>query len=167
VETGAYDHLLSVSSSFSHLLNDIHQHEMKHSVGLHNDESKTKSTGLKKEREASTTSTSTEIRRKGTVKLGVYVEYLRAGAGLILGLFLVLVVSSVREGTYVFSTWWLATWNEDENFRHHVLNNCTSNMRNNSIWYLTDAEWTNYRDRLFYIYSGLHQSFRFNLLNLN
>jgi hypothetical protein len=151
-DSGAYNDLMSSSSSFTRLLNDIHQHELEHSADFGHDESITRSISLEKEVERSTT---VETKQEGTVKWRVYIEYLRAGVGVIVGILLVLVVSSAKEATYVFSSWWLATWNDDENSRHHFLNNCTTNHKNNTFWYMTDAEWTDTRNRLFYIYSGL------------
>jgi hypothetical protein len=157
VESGVYNDLLSLSSSFSRLLKDIHQYELEHSADFRHDELITASTCLETESEMSTTA---ETKQKGTVKWRVYVEYLRAGFGIIVSVLLVLIVSSAREATYVFSNWWLASWNDDENYRHHVLNNCTTNLKNNTIWYMTDAEWINYRNRLFYIYSGRYTNSR-------
>lgn len=167
VESGAYNDLISSSSSFSRLLNDIHQNELEHSVDFQHDESMTRSTPRKREYEMSTMPAAVEQKQKGTVKWRVYLEYLRAGAGIIVGIFLVFIVSSIKEATYIFSNLWLAAWNDDENIRRHVLNNCTTNLKNNTIWYMTDVEWNNYRNRLFYGYSGLYTNSRFILRNFN
>ena len=95
-----------------------------------------------------------ETKQKGTVKWHVYAEYLRAGVGVVGGILLVFILSSVREAVYIFSNWWLATWNDDENYRHHVLKNCTTNMKNNTIESMTTGEWNKYRTQLFYVYCG-------------
>lgn len=162
VDSGAYNDLLSLSSSFSHLLNDIHQIEREHTVDFHPDEFITTSisTGLDDECKTSTT---VETKQEGTVKWHVYAEYLRAGAGMIFGVLLIIIMSSAREATYVFSNWWLAAWNDDENYRYYALKNCTTNLKNSTIGYMTDDEWINYRNRLFYIYSGRCSNSKFML----
>jgi hypothetical protein len=155
VESGAYDDLIASSPSFARLLDDVHQHESENSDDVRHDESIINATRSEKESEVLAVSTAVETKQKGTVKLNAYAEYLRAGIGIIVGIFLVLIVSLAREATYIFSSWWLATWNDDESYRHQVLNNCTANLKNNTIWNMTDTEWNNYRNRLYYIYCGL------------
>lgn len=108
----------------------------------------------KKDGETSKVSTQMENKERGSVKWRVYLEYLRAGAGILLGLLLLLFFLTTREATYVFSTWWLATWNEDENERHPSLTNCTTDLRHSSISNMTDQQWNSYRNHLFYIYSS-------------
>ena len=132
---------------------------MEHSVDLRHDESIISSSRSEKEEEILAELTIVETKQKGTVKWDVYVGYLRAGVGIVIGILLVLIISSAREATYVFSNWWLATWNDDENYRHHVLNNCTTNMKNNTIGSMTDGEWNEYRTRLFYVYCGRYTNF--------
>lgn len=133
----------------------MHQQELERSSKFDEQESVGESGHRRKtEFEMSATSTNAEVKEKGTVKWRVYLEYLRAGAGIIAGVMLFLLFLSTREGTYVFSTWWLATWNEDENFRHHLLNNCSTAQTNNSISNMTEEQWNHYRNNLFYVYSG-------------
>jgi hypothetical protein len=155
---GHYNELIVSCPLFSHLLNDInqHSHEQEDSFDLHNQQSIINSTHSEKENETLTSSTSVEIKQKGKLKWGVYVAYLRAGGGIILGFLLVSVVSAIQQSIYIFSSWWLAAWNDDENSRYKMFNNCTTN---NTIWWMTDQEWNYYRNRRFYIYSGLLNSF--------
>lgn len=153
--------MISSSSSFSRLLNDLHQHEFDRSNQSIDNESTIEESNdhRRKDLELSTVSTNGEIKEKGTVKWRIYLEYFRSGAGIICGLILLFILLSIREGTYVFSTWWLANWNEDENYRHHLLNNCTSFLKNNSIWKMTDQQWNDYRNHLFVVYSSKSKSF--------
>ena len=132
----------------------MHQQELERSNKFDPHELIDESNSKIKNVEISTVSTNAEIKESGTVKWRVYLRYLRTGAGIIGGPVLLLLLLSAREGTYVFSTWWLATWNEDENDRHHLLNNCTNYLRNNSILNMTDQQWTHYRNNLFYVYSS-------------
>ncbi|CAF1477796.1 unnamed protein product, partial [Rotaria sordida] len=61
--------------------------------------------------------------------------------------------SSVREGTSIFSNWWLAKWSDDESYRYRILNNCTNiQNNNNTVWSMSNAEWSNHRNQRFYIY---------------
>jgi hypothetical protein len=176
---GTYKDLLASSLLFSRLLDDIHQKEQEHSVDLqdedeqrhsadllHEDEHERSvdirhrqltinSTSSQKEDEMLVQSTSVETKQTGRLKWHVYVTYLRAGAGIVVGFLLVSLVSAAQQGAYIFSSWWLAAWNDDESYRHRILNNCTISQQNNTIWYMTDAEWNHYRNRRFYIYCGL------------
>ncbi|CAF4197389.1 unnamed protein product, partial [Rotaria sordida] len=94
-----------------------------------------------------------ETKHKGTVKSHVYAEYLKAGVGIIMGLFIVIILSSVREGTSIFSNWWLAKWSDDESYRYRILNNCTNiQNNNNTVWSMSNADWNNHRNQRFYIY---------------
>jgi hypothetical protein len=176
---GTYNDLLASSSLFCHLLDDIHQKKQEPSVDLqhedeqersvelqHEDEQERSvdlrreqltinSTSSQKENKRLMQSTSVETKQTGRLKWRVYVAYLRAGAGIIVGFLLVSLVSAVQQAAYIFSSWWLAAWNDDEGYRHMILNNCTTSKQNNTIWYMTDAEWNHYRNRRFYIYCGL------------
>ena len=176
---GTYNDLLASSSLFCHLLDNIHrskqedsddlqheneqersvelQHEdeLERSADINHQQLTINSTSSPKENERLVQSTSVETKRTGRLKWNVYVAYLRAGAGIVVGFLLVSLVSAAHQLAYVFSSWWLAAWNDDESYRHMTLNNCTISMQNNTIWSMTDAEWNHYRNRRFYIYCGL------------
>lgn len=177
---GTYNDLLASSTLFSRLLDDTHQHEQNDAadlpredehelpVDLQDEDEEERhvdvthqqltinSTSSQREDEILLQSTSVEAKQSGTLKWHVYLTYLRAGAGIVVGFLLLSLVSAAQQGAYIFSSWWLAAWNDDESYRHTVLNNCTSNQQNNTIWYMTEAEWTHYRNRRFYIYCGLY-----------
>lgn len=151
---GTYTDLLASSSSFSRLLDDIHQYEEQQSIELHQQQSIISSTCSDVDEEILALSKHAETKQKGKVKWRVYASYLKAGVGIIIGLFIVLVLSSLREGISIFSNWWLAEWSDDETYRYRNSNNCTT-IRNNTVWSMSHAEWNDHRNRRFYIYSGL------------
>ena len=98
-----------------------------------------------------------EMKGEGSVNWYVYTSYLRAGAGFILGIFLVIFVFGIREGTSVYCNWWLAKWTNDESHRNRAFNNCTivRDQKINMIRSMSDDEWNNYRNGRFSIYCGL------------
>ncbi|CAF1560439.1 unnamed protein product, partial [Rotaria sordida] len=158
VQIGTYTDLLDSSTSFARLLDDIHQFEQQHSIELHQQQSILSSTCSNVDEEMLTFSKNVETKQKGAVKWHVYIVYLKAGVGIIMGLFIVIILSSVQEATSIFSNWWLAKWNDDESYRYRISNNCTSiqNNNNNTVWSMSNAEWNNHRNRRFYIYCGLY-----------
>ncbi|CAF1123285.1 unnamed protein product [Rotaria sordida] len=154
VQIGTYTDLLASSTSFARLLDDIHQFEQQQSIELYQQQSIISSTCSDVDEEMLALSKNVETKRKGTVKSHVYVAYLKAGAGIIMGLFIVIILSFVREGASIFSNWWLAKWSDDESYRYRILNNCTTvqNNNNNTVWSMSNAEWNNHRNQRFYIY---------------
>ncbi|CAF4018606.1 unnamed protein product [Rotaria sordida] len=156
VQIGTYIDLLDSSTSFARLLDDIHQFDQQHSIELHQQQSILSSTCSNVDEEMLTFSKNVETKQKGAVKWYVYIVYLKAGVGIIMGLFIVIILPSVREATSIFSNWWLAKWNDDESYRYRISNNCTSiqNNNNNTVWSMSNAEWNNHRNRRFYIYCG-------------
>ncbi|CAF4159510.1 unnamed protein product, partial [Rotaria sordida] len=154
IQIGTYTDLLTSSTSFARLLDDIHQFEQQHSIELYQQQSIISSTCSDIDEEMLALSKNTETKHKGTVKSHVYAEYLKASVGIIMGLFIVIILSSVREGTSIFSNWWLAKWSDDESYRYRILNNCTNiqNNNNNTVWSMSNAEWNNHRNQRFYIY---------------
>lgn len=177
---GTYNELLLSSSLFCRLLDDIHQREREQEESsplapepaeeeeeeeeIRVDSPPSNSTinaaSAVKGEEALSRSSTVETKAKGRLKWQVYLSYLRAGAGLVLGLVLVTVVSGVQQGAYIFGNWWLAQWNDEESFRHRIFANCSLDEQNNTIWTMTDQQWNEYRNRRFYIYSGLSSSRR-------
>jgi len=161
VETGTYEELLACSSSFSRLLENIHQQEQEqheHSTDIQGRRSTRSMTFSEIENEEIISgSTNVETKQEGSVNWHVYISYIRAGAGLVLSILLIILVFGVREATSVFYTWWLAEWRDDESHRHRHLNNCTraSNKIINAIVSMNETEWANYHKRRFHIYTGL------------
>lgn len=134
---------------------DQQEDEQKLSADLRHRQLSINSTSSQKENERLVQSTTAEAKQTGGLKWRVYVAYLRAGAGIVVGFLLVLLFSAAQQAAYIFSSWWLAAWNDDESYRHMIFNNCTSSRQNSTIWSMTDAEWNLYRNRRFYIYCGL------------
>ncbi|CAF1442641.1 unnamed protein product [Adineta ricciae] len=87
----------------------------------------------------------------------VYVEFIRAGVGLILGFLLFLSTYCLREGIFVYNNWWLAKWTDDENYRYRVDINCTSTVDEQilGIKSMTNSEWKDHRKYRFHIYAAL------------
>ena len=150
---GSYKELINSSSSFAHLLNDIHQHELEeHHLTVDSTTSE-----IDDIKDKLPPPTNVETKQEGMVKWHVYTAYLRAGAGLFTGLILLTGIYSVREFIAIFSDQWLAKWSEDEGHRYRVFNNCI-NATKSAVTSMNDTEWTNHRNRRFYIFCGTSDS---------
>jgi hypothetical protein len=158
---GSYEELLASSSSFNHLLEDINQqeeeeHELSTTAVLRRS-SRNVTLSEPENDEILSSSTNFEMKQEGSINWRVYISYMRAGAGLVLTLILLIVFYGVHEATSIFYSWWLAKWSDDESHRYRHLNNCTgaSSEIVNTIRSMNDTEWNHYRERRFHIYSGL------------
>ncbi|KAL3847448.1 hypothetical protein ACJMK2_018354 [Sinanodonta woodiana] len=58
-----------------------------------------------------------EERHKGTISFGIYVEYFKAGAG-ILKFILLVFLCLAAQGSYIMSDWWLSRWSNQEEAKH-------------------------------------------------
>ncbi|XP_067669590.1 ATP-binding cassette sub-family C member 4-like isoform X2 [Haliotis asinina] len=58
-----------------------------------------------------------EQRQEGTVGLGVYVKYFRAGTGIFVFILLVLL-NLLAQTAYIMSDWWLSRWSNEEEIRY-------------------------------------------------
>jgi len=162
VETGTYEELIAYSSSFSHLLENIHQQEREqqheHPTDIQRQRSTRSATFSENDHEEISLmgSQNFEMKEEGSIKWHVYIAYLRAGAGLIFGVLLLILIFGFREAASVFYSWWLAKWSDDESHRHRQLNNCTKivNEKINMIRSMNDTEWNKYRNNRFYFYCG-------------
>ncbi|CAF1547050.1 unnamed protein product [Rotaria magnacalcarata] len=155
VQYGTFTDLLTSSSSFARLFDDIHQFEQQNSIEFNQQLSIISSTDSDIDGETLALSKNVETKQKGKVKWHVYVEYLKAGFGIIFGIFVIFILSFVREAVSMFSTWWLAKWSDEETYRYRDLNNCTSitsNHNNHTVWLMTNTEWNNHRNQRFYVY---------------
>ncbi|UJR34945.1 hypothetical protein I4U23_027723 [Adineta vaga] len=157
VEIGSYEQLLNSSSSFAHLLKNIHQHisEEQDSTNQQNDLSTDDSFTSESVNEKSMLfpSTNNETKQEGRIKWNVYVSYLRTGLGFCLNFALMSIICMGREIIAIFSDRWLAMWSNDESHRYRLFENCT-NITKDTIHSMTDVEWNNYRNQRFYIYCG-------------
>ncbi len=157
---GTYGELLIKSSTFSRLLDNIHQRKQSENS---NDIQRAPSfrditsAETENEEEQLLLTDDLEMKEKGAVKWRVYIEYLRAGVGLTLGLVSLISILCIREATSVFASWWLAGCSEDETYRHSQFKNCTEtkNKKFNKIHSMTNDQWNNHRNKKFYIYCGL------------
>jgi hypothetical protein len=161
VQMGTYGELLESSSTFAQLLEDINQHEQQEqqSVSLSNQQSMIGSISSEKEdveEDIHSVPKNLETKQEGTVKWNVYISYLRAGIGVILGLILIVIIFSTQQAIGIFSNWWLASWSNDESRRHRNLTNCMGirDKKTDEIHRMSDVEWNTYRNRRFYIFCG-------------
>jgi hypothetical protein len=155
---GTYEELLTSSSSFAHLLDDIHQHKLEEqqSVDFRKQQSTIDPINSQTDdaKEALTPPVNVETKQEGMVKWHVYTSYLRAGVGLFLGFILMTGIFSAREFIAVCSDRWLGIWSDDESQRYRPFNNCT-NTSESTIKSMNETEWTNHRNHRFYIYCGI------------
>ena len=101
-----------------------------------------------------------EVKYEGSIDWRVYLRYFQAGLGMISGIIVILIVFSLREISSVYYSWWLARWNDDENYRYRYEINCTTIENEQKIQLIrsmNDTEWNEYRQRRFYNYSGRYQ----------
>jgi hypothetical protein len=157
VQMGTYEELIASSPVFARLLDNIYQQQ--HSIDLQKQQSIISSLYSENEKheEVKSMTTNVEIKQECTVKWHVYVEYLRAGIGIVLGLFLIVFLFSSQQAAAILSNWWLAMWSDDESYRHRIFNNCTIMIihKNNTIRDMSDLEWNVHRNRRFHIFCGL------------
>ena len=155
---GTYNELIASSSSFCHLLDNIHQQEQEHPTDVHS-RHRAKSMSISEqdnEEDLLLLNKHSEMKREGSVNWQVYVSYLRAGAGLIFGTFLVTCIFGLREVASVYYKWWLAKWSDEESYRHREFNNCTDgeNQKIKMIQTMNETQWNDYRNERFYYYCG-------------
>ena len=161
---GNYAELIVSSSSFAHLLEDIHQNEKEQEEGvekhlrtnLHEQSSMISSKPSEKghEEEGSTLLNDVDVKQEGTVGWRVYRSYIRAGVGSLFGFLLIMLLFVAQQTTSMYSRWWLALWSDDENYRHKTYPNCSSMKEEkvNRIRMMNTNEWNEYRNEKFYIY---------------
>jgi hypothetical protein len=156
IEMGTYAELLTTSASFAQLLEDINQHEEEQQpVPFSTQQSRIGSICSEKE-DVELLPTSIETKKEGTVKWHVYVAYIRAGVGILLGILLIVIVFSAQQVIDVYSNWWLAGWSDDESRRHHIVINCTNirDVKTEKIHAMNTEEWNAHRNRRFYMFCG-------------
>ncbi|CAF4697955.1 unnamed protein product [Rotaria socialis] len=160
IEMGTYNKLLATSTSFSRLIDDIHQNQEEKQQEFIARSRRQSMLGTqsseKDEEEMLSPVENDELIKEGSVKWTVYTDYLRAGIGLFLGFLLAIGVFSAHQGVSIFSNWWLAKWSDEETYRYYTFNNCTTmNAMNNEILNMTDAEWNKHRNQRFIIYCAI------------
>jgi hypothetical protein len=158
------------SMSFAHLLEDINQHKQEQeqkdisaaslskqvsrmgsidsSTNLgHNHEDRGRVGSICSSEDMSPLPTNIETKQEGTVKWHVYLDYLRAGAGVILGFMLIAIIFSCQQAASLSSNWWLAKWSNAESHRHRNYGNCSKidDAETNRIRTMSEDQWNTYR----------------------
>lgn len=102
-----------------------------------------------------------DARQEGIVKASVYINFIRAGIGIVGGILLILIFS-VYQGLAMFSNWWLAVWSESEGQRSGTGYECRNEtiLSHNNTWKnMSETKWKQYRDTRFYVYAGSSDAF--------
>ncbi|CAF4061065.1 unnamed protein product [Rotaria sp. Silwood2] len=156
IQMGTYNELISSSTLFAHLLEDIHQQKQEFSRDIQKQQS-TISTVHSEEDEKEVLMTNIDTKQEGSIKWTVYSSYIKAGVGCIFGFLFILLFLTARQTIFLCSSWWLAIWSDDETHRYKTFDNCKSITAEkvNSLHSMTENEWNQYRNRKFYIYCGI------------
>ncbi|CAF0910972.1 unnamed protein product [Rotaria sordida] len=158
IQIGTYSELISSSTSFSYLLDDSHQQRLGISKHIQKQQSTISTIYSEKgDDDEEELMTNIDTKQEGSVKWNVYSSYIRAGLGCIFGFFFILLILVAHQAILLYSSWWLATWSDDESRRYKTFNQCTSitNKNMNNLYSMTENEWNEYRNRKFYIYCGI------------
>lgn len=154
-QMGTYTKLLSSSPSFAHLLEDIHQQGQESITNIQKQQSIISSTYSEEDNDEEFT-TNMDTKEEGSIRWNVYISYIKAGFGCAFGFIFLALIFIAHQVTTMYSSWWLATWSDDENHRYRNFNNCASEIPKDvkKLRLMTDNEWNTYRDQRFYIYCG-------------
>jgi hypothetical protein len=154
---GTYAELVASSAEFNRLLDNIHQQDDDVHDG-HRQPSSRRMTVVEGgiDEDLSLLPDDLESKREGSVDWRVYVSYLRAGAGLIVGVVLVTLIFGLRETASIFSSYWIAKWSDEESYRHRTFSNCTELVDStlHRLKSLSEIEWNQHRNDRFYAYCG-------------
>ena len=157
LEMGTYTELFASSASFRRLLDNIHQQEQQQENTAESRlrRSSRRRTTLEKENDDELAG-SLETKREGSVRWHVYLSYLQAGVGLVTGAIFVSVIFGFRELVFIFYSWWLAEWSDDEGHRHQSRSNCTDTKQQKveTIQSMSETEWNGYRNGRFFTCCG-------------
>ncbi len=155
VQMGTYNELINSSSSFAHLLEDIHQHEQEMIINIEKQQSIISSIYSEKDNEEELIN-NIDTKQEGTIKWNIYTSYIKAGFGYGFGFIFILLILIAHQGLAMYSSWWLATWSDDESYRYQNFSNCTSGISEtiNNVSLMTNQQWNTYRNQRFYIYCG-------------
>ncbi len=165
VQMGTYAELVSTSASFARLLEDINQHHQEQKEEQKQEQRQRAATLLTRhsrigsisgekedEEEIELLPTNIETKQEGTVKWKVYVSYLQAGIGVVLGVLLISVLFTVHQALHMYSNRWLADWSDDESYRFRINNNCTNifTQKIGRIRSMSQFEWNEHRAERFH-----------------
>jgi hypothetical protein len=155
IQMGTYTELISSSSSFAHLLEDIHQQEQESILHIEKQQSIISSIYSEKDTEEELI-INIDTKQEGSIKLNIYTSYIKAGLGCVFGFIIILLVLTGHQALFLYSSWWLAKWSDDETDRYRNFDNCTSEISKNvnNLRLMNENEWNTYRNKKFYMYCG-------------
>ena len=123
IQMGTYTELVS-SSSFAHLLEDIHQQQEQESImNIQKQQSIISSIYSEKDNEEEFVN-NTDTKQEGSVQWEIYSSYIKAGLGCLAGFIIILLILIIDQAASLYSSWWLARWSDDESNRYRNLTNC-------------------------------------------
>ena len=161
IETGTYEELLVFSSNFAQIVKNINQYEQEKPSASFSVQQSIINTKASLEVRTDTKDTISvlenfETKQKGNVKLNVYLSYLRAGIGVPLGCLIIIILFGTQQLVAICSSWWLATWSNDEDRRHLNLTECVDieDTKADLIHHMSDTSWKIYRNQRFFILCG-------------
>src|SRR5437763_1369743 len=130
IQIGTYNELISSSSLFAHLLEDIHQQEQESIRNIQKQQSIISSI-YSEENNDDDFILNIDTKQEGSIKWNIYISYIKAGLGYVFGFFFILLIIIFHQTIAIYSNWWLATWSDDEGYRYRNFDNCTlKNMSN-------------------------------------
>ncbi|CAM4809475.1 unnamed protein product [Rotaria magnacalcarata] len=97
-----------------------------------------------------------ETKRVGSVKMNVFMRYIRAGGCGIFGLLCLFILFAISSALILLSNWWLGRWSNAERIRYrptNITNSCSSNAQS-SISDMSNEQWLKERDKKFYVLLG-------------
>lgn len=159
-EKGSYEEL-KTKDSFQALIANIIQHQDKGLDDLVDADEPSESKIYKDDTNETVPMIQQDARQEGIVKASVYINFIRAGIGIVGGILLVLIFC-VYQGLGMFSNWWLAIWSESESQRYGIGYECRNEtilLQNNTWKNMSETKWKHYRDSRFYIYAGSFDAF--------
>ncbi|CAF1101378.1 unnamed protein product [Adineta ricciae] len=155
---GNYQELMENCLLFQNLLNDIHQNEnqqIEEKIPIEIKEEEEEEEEELNINSSINQNENEEKKAKGRLKFYVYFEYLRSGFGFLFAFFILPLICLSHQGAFIFSNYWLALWNDEENYRNENFTNCSFIKKHQEILSLNQSQWIHYRNNKFHIYSGI------------
>src|SRR5271156_1612017 len=113
IQMGTYAELISSSSSFAHLLEDIHQHEEKSIINIQKQQSTISSIYSETDNEEELM-LNIDTKQEGSIKRNVYISYIKAGLGCVFAFFFIVLIFTAHQTIFLYGNWWLAKSSDDE-----------------------------------------------------
>ncbi len=97
-----------------------------------------------------------------SIAANVFMRYVRAGGCGGFGLFCLCILFAITSTMMLLSNWWLGRWSNAERVRYGSTNttHLCSSVQQSSIKSLSDEQWSNMRDKYFYILCGKYSNHR-------